>query len=96
LLLEHKDKISALGDALLEKETVNLPDIIEVLGTRPFGMNEVMEEYLAELKSREQKDKEEAALKKEQEEKEEKEEIDAAVEDKEEIIENKDEKKEEK
>lgn len=81
-----------LGDALLEKETVNLPDIIEVLGTRPFGMNEVMEEYLSELKARDLKDKEEA-LKKEDEEKEE---VDAAVEDKEEIIENKDEKKEEK
>jgi hypothetical protein len=81
-----------LGDALLEKETVNLPDIIEVLGTRPFGMNEVMEEYLSELKARDIKDKEEA-LKKEDEEKEE---VDAAVEDKEEIIENKDEKKEEK
>ena len=58
-----------LGDALLEKETVNLPDIIEVLGTRPFGMNEVMEEYLSELKERAVKDKEEA-LKKENEEKE--------------------------
>lgn len=92
MLLLHKDKISALGDALLEKETVNLPDIIEVLGTRPFGMNEVMEEYLSELKARDLKDKEEA-IKKEDEEKEE---VDAAVEDKEEIIENKDEKKEEK
>ena len=79
-----------LGDALLEKETVNLPDIIEVLGTRPFGMNEVMEEYLSELKARDLKDKEDA-LKKEDEE-----EVDAAVEDKEAIIENKDEKKEEK
>lgn len=81
-----------LGDALLEKETVNLPDIIEVLGTRPFGMNEVMEEYLSELKARDLKDKEDA-LKKDDEEKEE---VDAAVEDKEAIIENKDEKKEEK
>jgi len=79
-----------LGDALLEKETVNLPDIIEVLGTRPFGMNEVMEEYLSELKARDLKDKEDA-LKKEDEE-----EVDAAVEDKEAIIENKDEKKEKK
>lgn len=56
-------------------------------------MNEVMEEYLSELKQRAVQDKEEA-LKKENEEKEE--EVDAAVEDKEEIIENKDEKKEEK
>lgn len=53
-----------LGNALLEKETVNLPDIIEVLGQRPFGMNEVMTEYLDELNTRKIKDKEEA-LKKE-------------------------------
>ena len=53
-----------LGNALLEKETVNLPDIIEVLGQRPFGMNEVMTEYLDELNTRKIKDKEDA-LKKE-------------------------------
>lgn len=64
MLLLHKDKIEALGNALLEKETVNLPDIIEVLGQRPFGMNEVMTEYLDELNTRKIKDKEEA-LKKE-------------------------------
>lgn len=52
MLLLHKDKIEALGNALLEKETVNLPDIIEVLGQRPFGMNEVMTEYLDELNTR--------------------------------------------
>lgn len=55
-----------LGDALLEKETVNLPDIVKVLGQRPFGMNETMTEYLEELNKREEKDKEEA-LKKENE-----------------------------
>lgn len=64
MLLLHKDKIEALGNALLEKETVNLPDIIEVLGQRPFGMNEVMTEYLDELNTRKIKDKEDA-LKKE-------------------------------
>lgn len=49
LLMEHKTKIEALGDLLLEKETINLPDIVSVLGKRPFGMTETMEEYLDEL-----------------------------------------------
>ena len=42
LLLEHKDKIKELGDQLLEKETMNLPMIIDVLGDRPYGMKETI------------------------------------------------------
>ena len=43
---------------LLEKETVNLPQIIEVLGERPFEMKESIKEYLSEIKQREQEQKE--------------------------------------
>ncbi len=53
LMEENKDKIIALGDRLLEKETLNLPDIMEILGKRPFGMNETMTKYLEELQERE-------------------------------------------
>jgi cell division protease FtsH len=49
LLMKHKDKIQELGDSLLEKETMNLPMIIDVLGHRPFGMPESMLTYLDEL-----------------------------------------------
>lgn len=58
LLMEHKDKVTALGDLLLEKETINLPDIVSVLGDRPFGMSETITEYLDELKQRTQKEEE--------------------------------------
>jgi len=58
LLMEHKDKVTALGDLLLEKETINLPDIVGVLGDRPFGMSETITEYLDELKQRTQKEEE--------------------------------------
>ena len=61
LLLEHKDKIQELGDRLLERETLNLPSIIEVLGRRPYGMNETMTEYLEELTQRQEKEEAEAA-----------------------------------
>lgn len=36
----------------MEKETVNLPDIVDVLGERAGGMNETMTEYLTELRQR--------------------------------------------
>lgn len=36
LLTQHKQKIEQLAERLLEKETIALPDIVEVLGPRPF------------------------------------------------------------
>ena len=65
LMLTKKDLIEELGLLLLEKETINLPDIISVLGPRPGGMNETMEEYLVELNERKEK---EDALKQQEEE----------------------------
>ena len=55
----------SLGDVLLEKETIGLPDIIKVLGERPYGMSETMKDYLQELQQREA---DEAAKKEEEEE----------------------------
>jgi hypothetical protein len=41
-----------LAERLLEKETLSLPDIVDVLGPRPFDMKDSLREYLAELKER--------------------------------------------
>ena len=49
-----------LGDVLLEKETIALPDIVKVLGQRPYGMSETMTEYLDELTKRQQDDEKKA------------------------------------
>jgi len=49
-----------LGDLLLEKETINLKDIIGVLGARPAGMSETMTEYLTELTERLEQEEEQA------------------------------------
>ena len=46
ILLENKDKIEALGERLLETETLSLPDIVEIMGERPFPMKESVAEYL--------------------------------------------------
>ena len=47
LLESKKDDMERLAQLLLEKETINLPQIIEVLGERPFEMKESIKEYLS-------------------------------------------------
>lgn len=37
---------------MLEQETLSLPDIVEIMGERPFPMKETVQEYLRELKER--------------------------------------------
>lgn len=56
LLESKRDLVDALAVKLLDKETVNLKDLVEVLGDRPYGINESMKEYLQELKTREEMD----------------------------------------
>jgi len=59
-----------LGTALLERETLNLPDLVDILGQRPYPLKESIQEYLQEL--RERRDEEEKQENEEKEEKEEK------------------------
>lgn len=62
---EHEDSVRKLAEALLEKETLDIIDIIEVLGQRPFPMGDSLSDYLKEIEFR----KEEAKKRKEDEEK---------------------------
>jgi hypothetical protein len=48
-----------LAEELLVKESIGLPDIIKILGDRPFPMKESVKEYLTEMMDR--KDKEDKA-----------------------------------
>jgi hypothetical protein len=41
-----------LAELLLEKESINLPQIIKVLGERPFPMKESLKDYLQEITKR--------------------------------------------
>ena len=52
LLESKRDKIEALAEELLLKETLNLPQIIKVLGDRPFPLSESIKRYLGELEER--------------------------------------------
>ena len=42
----------SLGNELLSKETIGLPEIIKILGERPFGMSATMKDYLKEMEKR--------------------------------------------
>lgn len=52
LLTDKRELIETLAERLLEKESINLPDIVDCLGDRPFPMKETMKEYLQELRDR--------------------------------------------
>lgn len=41
-----------MAERLLEKETIALPDIVEVLGPRPYPQKKELLDYLEELKER--------------------------------------------
>jgi len=58
ILLEKQHLIKALAEELLAKESIGLPDIIRILGDRPFPMKESIREYLEELKERKEKEDE--------------------------------------
>jgi AFG3 family protein len=76
IVITHKDKLVKMGEKLLEKETIDLVDVIECLGERPFPMEDFMKEYLDQVTDRkkqeeekklaEQKKKEEEARKSEE------------------------------
>ena len=41
---------------MLAKESIGLPDIIKILGHRPFPMKETVREYLQEMMERKEKE----------------------------------------
>jgi hypothetical protein len=49
-----------LAQRLLEKETLSLPDIVDILGQRPYPLKDNVLEYLQELRERDENEKEES------------------------------------
>ena len=56
LLESKKDLIAALAEELLSKETLNLSQIIKILGPHPFPLKESVKKYLGELEERLEED----------------------------------------
>lgn len=52
LLEDKRPLIDGLAKRLLAQEVVSLPDLIEILGERPWPMKETLKEYLEEIKER--------------------------------------------
>ena len=66
-----------MAERLLETETLSLPDIVEIMGPRPFPMKETLQDYLQELKDRQHSDEAAAQEDKDREEQERKDKMDA-------------------
>lgn len=50
--------IYRLAEELIAKETISLPDIVKILGDRPYPMKESVREYLEEMIDRQKKEEE--------------------------------------
>ena len=57
-----------LAEELLEKETLSLPDIVDILGQRPYPIKESVVEYMQELRARKDQEAEIAEQEKKAEE----------------------------
>lgn len=64
IILEHKEDLVKIAEELLSKETIDILDIINLIGTRPFKFPKSMQSYIEETKARKER------LKKEMEERE--------------------------
>lgn len=53
MLADKKEEIEKLAELLLKNEVLSLPDIVGIMGPRPFPMKETVREYLEELVERE-------------------------------------------
>ena len=61
LLESKRELIQNLAEELLEHESINLPQIMKILGDRPYPLKESIKEYLQELEKRKQEEEIEAA-----------------------------------
>jgi len=52
-------RYNRLAEKLLEEETLSLPDIVDILGDRPFPVKDSVIEYLQELRARKSQEKDE-------------------------------------
>lgn len=68
LVAKHQDVLENLAKELLEKESLDLLDIVRILGDRPYGTNEAIKEYMREIEIRKQNEKEKKKLEEEKKE----------------------------
>lgn len=57
IILEKKDLIQKLSDRLLEKETLDLIEIVNILGQRPFQPKSSFKAFLDEVQKTEEENK---------------------------------------
>lgn len=61
MIKKHENEIRTIAEDLLDKETIDILDVIELIGERPFKMPKSMESYINATRERRQnKEKEDA------------------------------------
>ena len=63
IVRERKEEITLIAEELLRKDTINLIDIIDKIGERPFKLSKSMLSYVEEIRKRRMKEKEEKEAK---------------------------------
>ena len=58
MIVNNKELLTKLSDRLLEKETLDILEIIDILGKRPYPLPENIEHYINEVKLKEKEKKE--------------------------------------
>ena len=58
-MLEHEDHLRAVAELLLEKETINVDDVINLVGPRPFKMPSAYADFLKRAWQADPEEKEE-------------------------------------
>lgn len=51
MVVLHKEKIEKMSQILLQKKTIEIDDIVSVLGNRPFSTSDSFKKYLEEKSS---------------------------------------------
>ena len=62
LLESKRELIEKLAEELLEHESINLPQIMKVLGDRPYPLKETIKDYLEELNKRQEEEEQKKEL----------------------------------
>jgi AFG3 family protein len=70
LIREHKVDVEKVANLLLDKETITYDDIVELVGPRPFGVDEQYKEFVSKREAASRKEESQAEADEEDEKKE--------------------------
>lgn len=64
--MAHRNKVEKLSEVLLQKETIDIIEIVDTIGERPFPLPKSISNYIEEIKKKRQEDEEKVSELKEE------------------------------